>query len=49
MKMNNPSSKAGQPLLLKMLKSLFSRLTRPGEDYPVKYYKRDRSFMRART
>jgi len=48
MKMQNPTSKPGQPSLVKMVMNLFTRLTRPSDDYPVKYYKRDRQFSRSR-
>lgn len=46
--MNNTASKSQPNTLVKAVKSLFTKLVKPNDDYPVKYYKRDKNFSKAR-
>lgn len=34
--------------LMKVVKSLFTKLVKSNDDYPVKYYKRDKNFSKIR-
>lgn len=46
--MNNSIAKNQQSPLLKIVRSFFTRLVKNPEEYPVKYYKRDKNFSRIR-
>ncbi len=48
MKMSNTATKNQSLPLMKAVKSLFSKLVKANDDYPVKYYKRDRNFSKMR-
>lgn len=48
MKMNNTANKTQQSPLVKVVKSFFTKLVKNSDDYPVKYYKRDKNFSKAR-
>lgn len=46
--MNHTATKAQQNPLIKVVKSLFTKLVKNPDEYPVKYYKRDKNFSKAR-
>jgi len=48
MKMNPTATKAQQNPLMKVVKSFFTKLVKNSDDYPVKYYKRDKNFSKTR-
>ena len=39
--MNQVANKIQVTVLIKVVKNFFSRMIKPQEEYPVKYYKRD--------
>lgn len=48
MKMNTTATKIQQNPLMKVMKTFFSKLVKNSDEYPVKYYKRDKNFTKAR-
>lgn len=48
MKMSNTITKNQQSPLVKIVRSFFSKLVKNPEEYPVKYYKRDKNFSKIR-
>lgn len=48
MKMNHTATKHQPHPLLKVVKSFFTRLVKNSDEYPVKYYKRDKNFSKMR-
>lgn len=46
--MNHAATKQQLNPLMKVVKSFFSKLVKNSDEYPVKYYKRDKNFSRIR-
>jgi len=46
--MNNLIMKNQPNPLIKVVKSLFTKLVKTSDDYPIKYYKRDKNYSRTR-
>jgi hypothetical protein len=46
--MNHSNLKNADNPLLKMVKNIFNRLTKQPDEYPVKYYKKTKNFVRDR-
>jgi hypothetical protein len=46
MKMNSTVTKTQQSPLIKVVRSFFTKLVKNTDEYPVKYYKRDKNFSR---
>jgi len=48
MKMNHTATKHQPNPLLKVVKSFFTKFVKNSDEYPVKYYKRDKAFSKMR-
>lgn len=46
--MNNLNHKAQGNPVLKAVKTFFSKLVKAHDEYPIKYYKRDKNYTRSR-
>lgn len=46
--MNIEHQKNQENMILKVVKSFFSKLTKSSEEYPVKYYKKSKNYVRDR-
>ena len=46
--MNNTASKTQLNPLMKVVRSFFTKLVKNTDEYPVKYYKRDKNFSKVR-
>ena len=44
--MNNSSLKHADNPLLKMVRTIFNRLVKQPDEYPIKYYKKSKNFAR---
>ncbi len=46
--MNNTTNKNSAMPLVKVVKDFFNKLVKANDEYPVKYYKRDKHYTRSR-
>ena len=46
--MNIEHPKNSENMIIKVVKNLFSKLTKSPEEYPVKYYKKSKNYVRDR-
>ncbi len=46
--MNHTATKTQQSPFLKVFKSFFTKLVKNSDEYPVKYYKRDKNFSKVK-
>jgi hypothetical protein len=46
--MNNVIMKNQPNPLIKVVKSFFTKLVKSSDDYPIKYYKRDKNYSKVR-
>ncbi len=47
-KMHNYHPKQSENMLIKVVKNFFQKLTKSPEEYPVKYYKKSKHYVRDR-